>query len=292
MNHSDERKQDTPRTLLSRLQKWLHPAQAFYFDYDHILGTSVSLQFTCCDATFANKANDLALDEIRRLEIIFSTFMPDSVLNRWVGTQRLPSELAQVLDLAEAWRTRTNGAYCASLTHPLAAWMKDSDGRYTRFNNHFITLNSVAKGFIIDRICALVTTSIPDITGAVVNIGGDIFAYGIRPVEAGIQSTFDNEQPLCRIWLRNQALATSGVGRRGTHLIDPRSNETATHIKLVSVIAPSAALADILSTVCAVLRTHESLALIDMQVGAACFIVEANGGIHKSKAWLACEQRH
>lgn len=232
------------------------------------------------------------MDEIRRLELIFSTFMPSSVLNSWVGTQPLPHELVQVLDLADEWRARTSGAFCASLTHPLAAWTRHSDGCYTRFDNRIITLNAVAKGFIIDRVCAVVTTSIPEITGAVINIGGDIFAYGRLPVDAGIQSEFDNELPLCRIRLRNEALATSGVGRRGYHLIDPRSNKPVTHIKLVSVIAPSAALADILSTVCAILPTHESLALIDAQVGTACFIVEANGEIHKSKAWLACEQTY
>ena len=74
--------------------------------------------------------------------------------------------------------------------------------------------------------------------------------------EIALRNPFEPETPLGTLRLRNRGLGTSGAafqqfvvdGRVYGHLIDPRSGEPALGPASVTVVAPTAALADALST--------------------------------------------
>ena len=263
----------------------------YQFHYERILGTSASLRFDCLDADLAEGACKLALEQIAQLEEIFSSYNPKSTLMEWHGTQTLPRELASVLDNAEEWRIRTRGAFAPGVTHPNACWEKLDESTYKRLDVPPFTLNAIAKGAIVDDVARLIEQDYPDISQIVVNIGGDLCVRGRKPVRAGVQSSDDSASPLTVIGLCNQAIATSGNARRGLHIWDPRTGQPVTHTHLVSVVATSAQLADVLSTACSVLTIQESLALVASTPESEAMLVDAAGQQFKSAGWKQLERQ-
>lgn len=274
------------------LKAFRRPAVIPYqFHYEGVLGTSASFRFDTSDTQVAEEACAFALDRITTLEHIFSSYNPNSTLMQWTGTQKLPPVLCAVLDAAEAWRTKTGGAFAPGVTHPGACWEKLSDDTYRRLNVSMFTLNAIAKGAIVDDTVQSIHDSYPTISQIVVNIGGDLCVRGRKPVRAGVQSSDDSASPLTVIGLCNRAIATSGTARRGLHIRDPRTSKPVKHTPLVSVVAPSAQLADILSTACSVLTIQESLELIASTPESEVILVDADGQIFKSSGWFGLEQQ-
>lgn len=119
-----------------------------------------------------------------------------------------------------------------------------------------LTLNGIAQGFITDRIADLLRAR--GLNHVLVDIGelraldgrGDGSDWPVRIAEPG------NRKATARtVRLNNRALATSeplgttfdAAGRFG-HILDPRSGRPAAMRRQVSVEAPTAAIADALST--------------------------------------------
>jgi thiamine biosynthesis lipoprotein len=104
-----------------------------------------------------------------------------------------------------------------------------------------------------------------DIT--LVNIGGDVRTFGLlpggQPWRVGIRSPFDAEPTghWMVVAVRDAAVCTSGnyerystiAGRRYSHILDPRTGWPAEASPSVSVIAPTASLADAWATALSVL---------------------------------------
>lgn len=275
--------------LASLSRAWARP---WSFHYENVLGTSLSLRVRATSRDRAEQVEQAVLAEILRLENVFSSFSPESELRRWQGTQRLSPELGELLEVAECWREKTGGAFHPGVTAGTAPlWRRESDGRFTRLSEVPLTLNAIAKGEIVDRACAVGLAQDPGISEVVVNIGGDLCVRGARPVLASVSADAENAPPLSQVWLRNQALATSGTARRGQHLYDPRTGQPVTHLESASVIAPRARLADVLATVFCVLPVEESLTLAENEEGVACFLVTAEGQRISSPRWARFERR-
>lgn len=292
-----------------------------------VLGTSCQFKFTAASRKQALQAEQAALAEIDRLEAVFSAYAPGSELAAWQKTQGqmvpISPELAEVLQAAECWRQRTNGAFNpavealtrlwtqhARLDTPPddatlaeirgqmqdALWQVNGDSGMARRETRLpVTLNAIAKGFIIDRAAARALEA-PGVSAAVVNIGGDIRHLGEKPVNAGITNPFvdaENAVPIEAVRLHNQGLATSGNYRRGfridgrwySHVLDPRSGRPVEHLVSVSVFAPDTQTADVLATACCVLSPGESIALADELDGIGVLLIEADGNRISNSLW-------
>ncbi|MDF0602430.1 FAD:protein FMN transferase [Psychromarinibacter sp. C21-152] len=221
-----------------------------------------------------------AMAEIDRLEDIFSLYRPASELSRLNAAGRLAAPSFEMLDcLATARRVHgaTGGAFDptvqplwqvlaeahaqghapvpADLTQARAAIGFDRvvfDSAAVRLGpGQRLTLNGIAQGYIADRVARLMRAEgVADVlidTGEILALGG--------PQEAeGWPVTIQGErQPRA---LSGRALATSAplgtvlddAGRIG-HILDPRKGAAVRPtIRQISVSAPSAALADALST--------------------------------------------
>jgi len=278
--------------LLAKLKR--ASARSWTFHYEQILGTSLALRFRASSQAVARQAEHVALTEIQRLAKIFSSYDPESELRRWQGTTLLSSELAELLLDSERWVETTRGAFHPGVTagrEPL--WRQETERMFTRLNQAVpLTLNAIAKGEIVDRVCDVVLASSESLFEVIVNIGGDLCVRGERPVEATVSGEAENSPPLARVWLCNQALATSGSARRGLHLHDPRTGQPVTHIASASVIAPRARVADVLATAFCVLTIEESLALAENEEGVACLLVTAEGEIVRSPRWADWEKKN
>jgi hypothetical protein len=154
----------------------------------------------------------------------------------------------------------------------------------------------MAKSCIIDRATdAAMRTGV---SGAVVNIGGDIAVRGehAEAVEiADPHSPEENADPIARVLIRDRAIATSGDYRRGvtidgrhySHIIDPRTGAPAQDVVSSTVIASNPADAGALATAFSVLRPSESAKLAASMPGIAYLLVKKNGDRFTNGEWRA-----
>jgi thiamine biosynthesis lipoprotein len=140
----------------------------------------------------------------------------------------------------------------------------DPETRSVAFDRPGININlgSIGKGHAIDRAVEVIRSHwFP--TSALVHGGqSSLFALGSPPGRLGdrwevaLRNPWRPETPLGVLRLRNRGLGTSGGafqhfeanGRVYGHILDPRSGEPATGPASVTVLAPTAADADALST--------------------------------------------
>lgn len=125
-----------------------------------------------------------------------------------------------------------------------------------------INLGSIGKGYAIDRVVSLIRKH-PWPTPAMVHGGrSSLYALGhqpgtlFEPWTIALHNPLDDQNPLVEIKLQDQAVGTSGgtfqsfesEGRSYGHIIDPRMGIPPLGPLSVTVIAPTAAEADALST--------------------------------------------
>lgn len=231
----------------------------------------------------------LAMAEIRRLEQVFSLYLPDSALVRLNREGQLgepPFELLECLAVAGAVHTASAGRFdptvqplwqAEALAREAGASLSDPDRTaaaalidwssvrlepeaITFRPGMALTLNGIAQGYIADRVAALLAEH--GLTRALIDTGEMVaLPDGGWPVHLDAGGGLD---------LRNRALATSAplgmtFGGDGvtSHILDPRTaRPVASAWRTVSISAPSAALADALSTAACLTEDREMLSAL------------------------------
>ena len=193
-------------------------------------------------------------------------------------------------------RLLTVAASIAAPRFELAGGRPEPTGDCRRLN-----LNAIAKGWIVERALSTTVDRYDEIDNLLVNAGGDLRHHGSGRAKIGIENParpFDNEPPLAVIEIANEAVATSGGarrsfrvgGRRVSHVLDPRSGQPAESATSASVLAGSAAVADVMATVAGVLAPAEAVAFVDGNEAlttrsVAALIVAHDGALHRSRRW-------
>lgn len=150
-----------------------------------------------------------------------------------------------------------------------------------------IGFGAIGKGYVAERAKAFLQAR--GIKNGLVNAGGDLTAWGKNEMgenwQVGIARPDGAEGILAKLPIQNQAIVTSGNyekyalidGIRYAHIIDPRTGYPATGIKSVTVVAPSAELADALATAVFVMGKEAGLHLVNQMKDIECLIIdEAN----------------
>ena len=228
----------------------------------------------------------LAMAEIRRLERVFSLYLPDSDLVRLNRDGRLPEppfELLECLAIAGSVHAASEGRFDPTV-QPLwraeavarEAGMPLADADRARAEaligwtavrlepeaitlnpGMALTLNGIAQGYIADRVAALLAGH--GLTRALIDTGEMVaLLEGDWPVQLAAGGS---------LTLRNRALATSAplgmtFGGDGvtSHILDPRSaRPVLSPWRTVSISAPSSALADALSTAACLIEDRQSM---------------------------------
>ncbi len=157
----------------------------------------------------------------------------------------------------------------------------------------YIDLSAIAKGYGVDRVAEYLDGL--QLGNYLVEIGGEIRARGVNsaqvPWRIGIEQPIAGQRGVRRaIRLDNMAMATSGDYRnffehernRYSHTIDPRSGRPVSHeLASVTVLHPSAMLADAWATGLLALGPDEGFALALQQGLAACFIRRTGAGFEE-----------
>jgi hypothetical protein len=109
----------------------------------------------------------------------------------------------------------------------------------------------IAKGYAADEAARIFREN--GIKSGLINLGGNIYAVGSKtngkPWEIAVQSPFDENLTVGTLRLTDTSAVTSGVYRRGEHIIDPATGLPAkSGLSSVTVVCENSALADALST--------------------------------------------
>jgi thiamine biosynthesis lipoprotein len=156
-----------------------------------------------------------------------------------------------------------------------------------------ITLDGIAKGFIVDRAAAVLRAH--GVAAGLINAGGDIRAVGDKqgtPWQVGVRDPEGRERPVQTVRLSDLAVATSGSYERyfdasgkHHHLIDGSRGDSPRRTISSTVIAPSAMLADGLSTAFFVLQPEQSLKLAAKLNHVETHIITRGGRSFSSGGW-------
>ncbi|RMF74334.1 MAG: FAD:protein FMN transferase [Acidobacteria bacterium] len=262
-----------------------------------IMGTSCQLVAVAAPARRDDAERALAAAEatLRRLEALMSTWIDASEISRLNRAEAgtfvpLSPDVVEVLRAAREAYEATGGAFDATCRPLIELWraageqgrLPDEDeirrareasgwddfelrdeGALKRRTTARVDLGGIAKGYAIDR--ALDAMRDAGVAGGLVDVGGDLHAFGQDPTGQGF--AVDIRHPRRPGVFRSLHVAGDGAvctsgdyarwveidGRRYGHVIDPRTGRPAASAASVTVVAADALTADVWATTLTVL---------------------------------------
>lgn len=167
-----------------------------------------------------------------------------------------------------------------------------------------LDVGAIAKGYATERIAQKLEEL--GYSGILLNIGGNIRTVGYKNVEEGlwtigidnpVEETGKSDAYTDRVRVGPGAVVTSGLyqryfiyeGKKYHHIIDPDSLFPEYRYLMVSIVCPSSALADGLSTALFNMDLEEGQKLIDSLEDTEALWLKMDGSIVKSKGFEALE---
>lgn len=296
-----------------------------------LMGTFVSISVVHPHSAQAEEGLTRTFDEISRLENILSRHNSATPLAHLNASGRLldaPVELIGVIDRAMRVHAVTDGAFDITVaplldifrahSNPQGRMRLDAPGlasdlaaarelvsaasvhmapdhvRLAR-SGMALTLDGIAKGYIVDRASAMLTAL--GLADHLVNAGGDIRASGLKapghPWRVAVEHPDSVRRGRVPATLNlTAAIATSGsyevfydASREHHHLIDPKAKASPRHLVSVSVTAPTTLEADALATALSVMDEGDALRLVRSLPGRECCLLAKNGSMLLSDGW-------
>jgi thiamine biosynthesis lipoprotein len=152
---------------------------------------------------------------------------------------------------------------------------------------------AVVNGYAADR--AKYILQMQGVDSGVINADGDLLAWGTAPEnESWTIASADpaqKTQPYANVVISNMAVATSVNSEKYTPIINnkrlaainPKNGFPVSEIKSVSIISPSAELADAMATPVMSIGVNAGLYLINQLNQMACIIIDDHGRVYTSK---------
>lgn len=209
-----------------------------------IMGTLVEITVRGGDKEKINPVIDLVFQEMKRIENLMSTHIPESDLskvNRSAGGDfvSVSPEVMEVIRIAKRWGDISKGALDITIGPLVALWNFDEEKKIVpersvleqaveRVDYRNIEIQSgtirltqpgmslhlgaIGKGYAVDRAIAVLLGH--KIQNAIVNAGGDLMAIGTRdgdePWVIGLQNPSRPQELMATFGVRDHAVATSG----------------------------------------------------------------------------------
>jgi thiamine biosynthesis lipoprotein len=156
-----------------------------------------------------------------------------------------------------------------------------------------IGFGALGEGYATDKCRDMMIEK--GIKAGIINGSGDMSTWGKqpngKPWNIGITNPFDPEKLLAVVPLQQEAVTTSGSyekfvvfdGKRYSHIINPATGYPATGLCSVTVLGPSAEIANGLSTSLMVLGKTTGLLLLKKYPEYSCLMITDDGKVVKSK---------
>lgn len=290
------------------------------------MGTFVSMTLIHPSKDQAEEAIGQAFNEIERLSGLLSRFDAATAvaqLNKEGYLKDLPEEVAQVVSRSLYYHRVSGGNFDITVKpvvdlfeerlggekkmiptdkelHEILGLVGSENIELKERTVHFrkpgmgITLDGIAKGFIVDRASEILKKR--HVKNHLINAGGDIRAVGSK--EENKPWTVAIEDPLKKnnypdlIHMRDGAIATSGnyevfFDREKIfhHIVNPKTGLSPLLTTSVSVISNTTIEADALSTSVFIMSPAEGVRFINTLPGCECLIVARDGTLTKSGGW-------
>lgn len=283
------------------------------------MGSRCEIRVAAASGREAEALAKPAIGEVRRIEIKYSRYRPDSIVSRInaaAGREAIAcdDETAGLLAYADtlyaasegrfditsgvlrkAWNFRGGGVpeqRQLEALLPLVGW--DSVQRlktsvFLPLRGMELDFGGFGKEYAVDRATELLAAQ--GVRHGYVNLGGDMRFLGTQPDgtpwSIGIQDPRAADATVASIPFSIGALATSGDyerfievdGRRYCHILDPRSGMPVSHWRSVSVVGPLALTAGSCSTI-AMLLEEQGLDFLE-QSGLAYLAIDHDGCIYR-----------
>ncbi len=293
-----------------------------------LMGNRFEFTLVADSVDFGEHAIDLAIEEIKRIEELLSTFKENSQTNQINNAAGLAPiwvdlEVLELIERSKRISAITDGAFDLSYgSIDKSLWnfdvnmkaLPDADlalksVELIDFQNIMINreaqtvmlknkgmrigFGGIGKGYAAD--CAKQLFQKMGIESGIVNAAGDLITWGKqidgRPWTIGIADPDQTSRPFSSLNISNMAIATSGNYEkfilinniRYSHTIDPKTGIPVTGIKSVSIVCPSAELADALATPVVVMGVKVGLNLINQLKNVACIVIDDNDRVYTSK---------
>jgi len=233
---------------------------------ESIMGTAVSIDVR--GPLVPWDVLDDVFDQLRDVEVRFSTFRTDSEISR-LGRGEIREadcslEVRQALAACDHLARATRGAFTARQTDALGAAVLDPSG--------------YVKGWAIEEAAWLI-----DSAGGRnywINAGGDIVARGHAddgaPWRIGIRHPDRADRVAAVLAVSDRAVATSGLYERGAHIVDPRTRRAASGLRSVTIVGPRLAFTDAYATAVFVMGL-DGLRWLGGQPDYAAYVITDDG---------------
>ncbi|PVX47620.1 thiamine biosynthesis lipoprotein [Flavobacterium sp. 103] len=292
-----------------------------------MLGSPFEMTVVAKDTTEANIYINMAVGEVRRIENEISDWIPTTPIsevsrNAGIKPVKVPVEVFDLVERAIKISEITSGAFDISYASMDKIWKFDGSMKemptpeaikksvekigykniildkkehtiFLKMEGMKLGLGGIGQGYIADKIHVLLMSK--GCNSGLVNVSGDIFAWGTqpngKPWTVGIVNPLNKNKIFATFPLENSAVETSGSyekfvifdGKRYSHIIDPRTGYPAMGVVSVSVFAKQTEIADALATGIFVLGVDVGLDLVNQLKGIECIIVDDKGKIFASK---------
>jgi thiamine biosynthesis lipoprotein len=214
-----------------------------------------------------------AEDWFHRVDAECSKFKNESDVMRVSRGAGRPVEVSplvfECVQFALAIAAATGGAFDPTVGSPDATWrdvaLDEAQRTITLKHPLVLDLGGVAKGLAID----LAAKELAPLENFAIYAGGDLFLAGTNaqgePWSVGVQHPRSSDEIIEVLHLSDTAVCTSGDYERGAHIVEPRTGTPAAALASVTVVAPSAMVADALGTAAFVLGPADGAELLRSQ---------------------------
>ncbi len=273
------------------------------------------------DPVFAGQAAWAAFDELDRLEVKLSRFVPNSEVSRISSLAAsepvvVTPEVFECLEISVGMYEQTGGVFDITVGSLYECWLtKDRATRQpskeevalarSRTGSNLIKLNrddhtvailrdgvkidlgGIGKGYAADKMAALLRQW--GIDCAYISAGlSSILSIGTPPRLDGWPVRFRNprgrHEVLAQLYLRDRAIGASGV-EKGKHIIDPRCGRPVEGKIAAWSGAGDAAAADALSTAFMVMSPDEVERYCASHAGILALLVQERKGVLRFGQW-------
>jgi thiamine biosynthesis lipoprotein len=237
---------------------------------EHCMGTTFTIDIR--DAGSWSEAIDDVVHWLHRVDATFSTYRATSDISRIrrgeLAVMDADPMVADVLDR------------CARMQH-------ETGGFFTPLPGGQIDPTGLVKGWAIERASDLLRAA--GSTNHAVNGGGDMQLAGEaepgRVWTVGVVDPRDRTVVLDTVSGSNCAVATSGVGERGAHIINPFTGRPAVGgLTSATVVGPRLTEVDAYATAAFVMGPP-AIGWIESLPGHEAMVVAEAGAIHCTRGW-------